>query len=427
MPAEVMDAPVETSDISTGSTEPLETGADSATTVDTASESVDSVGTSDEKEQLTEKTPVKGKLNLADVAKKSADALKAINPLLPSAIQKASYELGRLYGEFPGGLKEAVALKGALNEFGGVEGVKETIQTLSGIQPALQAFFDGKGEFVDALVKESPESFSKIMPAGLEKWKQVDPEMYNYVQARVLTQTLDGANVAQTLSSIWSRLDPEKQKEERSAIAEIWNLLDGFRKVGEKAPERKTNPKNEELTRREQELTQREAKALLGPIANEGRQQIATITDREMRQSYQWDQTDSDVQEAVRDAVQKAVIKASGADNTFTREFERLKERGDAQGLSRHVKNFQERITPNLIPRVAKLYAVKPKGAVSLVKKTSQGAPAVNGRPPERGWERVSAMPKANEIDRRAMGRDYEDMILSNKAILKGGRKIVWA
>ena len=31
------------------------------------------------------------------------------------------------------------------------------------------------------------------------------------------------------------------------------------------------------------------------------------------------------------------------------------------------------------------------------------------------------------EIDRAAMGRNYEDMIMSNKAILKGGRKIIWA
>ena len=109
--------------------------------------------------------------------------------------------------------------------------------------------------------------------------------MYNYVQARVLTQTLDGARVSETLERIWEGLDAEKQVPAKNAIAEIWKMLDGFRKVGDKAPERKTNPQNEELTRREQELSAREAKALISPIANEGRRQIETIVERDAPKS----------------------------------------------------------------------------------------------------------------------------------------------
>ena len=66
--------------------------------------------------------------------------------------------------------------------------------------------------------------------------------------------------------------------------------------------------------------------------------------------------------------MRKEVVKASSKDQGFVREFDRLKERGDSEGLSRHVKNFGTGVTPGIVQRVAKLFAVKPKGAGAVVK-----------------------------------------------------------
>jgi hypothetical protein len=402
--------------VETVETEPVET--------ESGSETVDNVDSSVEKPELTDKTTGKGKINLADVVKKSADALKAINPALPAALRAAEFEQSRLYKEFPDGLKEAVALKTTISEYGGIEGIKETTESLAGIQPALKNFFDGKPEFIDALAEESPSSFSQIMPAGLAKWKAVDGESYNHHLAQVMTQTLDSSRVQETLASIWNSLDPEKAKPARDAIDSIWTLLDGLRKAGEKVPERKVDPQNEALTRREQELAERETKAMLSPIANEGRQQIQSITDREMNASYQWTATDPDVQSAVRDRVRQEVINASGKDKGFSREFDRLKDRGDSAGLSRHVKNFQERVTPSIVQRVAKLFAVKPKAAGNGVVKAKPAIVNGNGAAKQDpGWIRISAMPKPQDIDRR---KTTDTMILNNQAIDKNGRKITW-
>jgi hypothetical protein len=427
---EIMDAPAVGAEVSSGAAETVETGAETVETPETSTGAVDNVDSPAEKDGLTETAAKSTKLNLLDVVKKQAEALKAINPALPAAMQKAAHELGRFYGEFPGGLKEAVALKATLSEYGGVEGLKEVAEANSDYARLEQQYEKGDPAFITGLADALPVSFSQIMPAGLEKWKQVDPEMYNHVQARVLVQTLDGANVSQTLERIWESLDENDQKQGpmKGAIASIWKLIDGFRQAGAKAPERKVNPQEEALTQREQQLVQREAKALLAPIATEGKQQIQSITDLEMNQSYQWDKTDASVREAVADRVRQEVINASGKDKTFSREFQRLQERGDAQGLSRHVKNFQERVTPGIVQRVAKLFAVKPKGAgIVAAKKPVVTATNGNGKQPDRGWERVSAQPKFADIDTAAMGRNYEDMILDGKAILKSGRKVVWA
>ena len=340
-------------------------------------------------------------------------------------MRTAAFEQAGLYREFPGGLKEAVALKNTISEYGGPEGLKETAEAIADYTKLESLFEKGDAAFMTNLADALPASFSQIMPAGLAKWKAVDAESYNYHLAQVMTQTLDSSRVQDTLASIWQNLDGEKQKPLKDAVESIWTLLDGFRKAGEKAPERKVDPQNEALSKREQELAERETRALLSPIANEGRQQIQSITDREMNASYQWSATDTDVQTAVRDRVRQEVIAASGKDKVFAREFDRLKDRGDAAGLARHVKNFQERVTPSIVQRVAKLFAVKPKGAGSIVK--PKVAATVNGNgtaKPAEGWTRISAMPKPQDIDRR---KTTDDMILSNRAIDKNGRKVTWA
>jgi hypothetical protein len=410
-----------------GSIETVETGAEPEVveTVETGAETTETgneVDTPVEKQELTPKAGAKGKVNLSEVAKKSGEALKAIDPALPAAIRTAAFELGGLYREFPGGLREAVALKTAFSELGGAEGAKELQEAVADYGSLEQMFEKGEGAFWERLADASPQAFSQGMPAGLEKWKAVDPEMYNHVQSRVMMNTLDGAKVSETLEAIWSAITDEKQQPLKDAVAKIWQTLDGFRKAGEKAPERKVDPQNEVLTRREQELAQRETRALLMPIKNEGLTQIRTLTDREMSQGYQWSATDPDVQQAVRERVQSEVVKASGKDKTFVDEFERLKARGDSSGLSRHVKNFQDRVTPSIVQRVAKLFAVKPKNAGAVIKKTP--AQATVATKADQGWVKISAQPNASSVNRSAT---TDDMILNNKAILRDGRKVQWA
>ena len=405
--------------------ETVETGAEGIDPGQDGAEGVDNVDTPAKKTDLTEKAATKGKVNLAEVAKTSVEALKAINPALPAAIKSAAFELGGLYREFPGGLREAVAAKQTLSEYGGVEGLKETTAAIQDYGNLETLFEKGDPAFINRLAEAAPSSFSQIMPAGLEKWKATDPEMYNHVQARVMMQTLDGAKISETLAAVWERLGEDAaQKPLKDAIAQMWHTLEGYRKAGEKAPERKVDPQSEALTRREQELAARETKALLSPIRNEGLRQLQSVTEREMTQSYQWSATDPDVKAAVLDRVKSEVMKASGKDKAFVTEFNRLKERGDSAGLSRHVKNFQDRVTPAIVQRVARLFAVKPKGAgPQIVKKPIAPGTAQAAKPAVQGWTRVNGQPTASQMDR---SKTTADMILDNKAILKDGRKVTW-
>jgi hypothetical protein len=413
------------------STETVETqiegGADGGSGANGA-ESSSEVDSPQENEELTPKSGAKTKLSLAEVVKTKAEALKAIDPQLPAALRTAAFEQAGLYREFPGGLKEAVGLKQAFAEIGGAEGAKELQEAVADYVSIEQLFEKGDGSFMDRLAEALPASFSQIMPAGLAKWKAVDPEMYEHSQAKVLIQTVDQFRLSETLESLWNKATDEPTK---NALAHIWQQVDAIRQKAAKAPERKVDPQNEALTRREQELAQRETQALLAPIANSGRQQIQTITDREMTQSYQWDKTDPSVKEAVQDRVRAEVVNASKKDKIFLKEFDRLKDRKDAAGLDKHVKNFQDRVTPSIVQRVAKLFAVKPKNAGAIsIKKPIVAAANGNGKgaTPPANWVRWNegTPPRANLIDYGKMGRNADDMILAGKYILKDGRHVLW-
>lgn len=381
-------------------------------------------GSEQQKPDLTEKIASKAKINLLDVAKTQRDALNAINPALSAAVQKAGFELNGLYREFPGGLKEAVALKNSFSEFGGAEGVKELQSAVSDYSALESKFEKADPSFITDLADALPSSFSQIMPAGLEKWKAIDADGYNHTVARAIVDTLKPHGVQEALAAIHNAIDAEKGKEVRAELARLWNLFEGVKSTADKAPEKKVNPEAEKLSQREQDLAQREIQLNMKPIATEGKAQIQTILDREMGGSYQWDKTDPDVKQAVSERILAEVKNASMKDKTFSDEFERLKARGDWAGLSRHVKNFQERVTPTIIPKVARLFNVKPKGGPVIAGK--KPVVAANGKTPERGFEKVSAQPKASQIDYAAMGRGADDMLLDRKAILKGGRKVIW-
>ena len=169
--------------------EPVKSGAETVETSDHAEEVSNQDGSQAEKTDLTGKTPQKAKLNLAEISKTQKAALAKINPVLPAAMQKAAFELQGLYREFPGGLKEAVQLRNTIQEFGGIEGAKELQSAVSEYGQLEQQFEKGDPGFMTSLAEAAPEAFSQIMPAGLERWKQTDPEAFNHTVARAIVDT----------------------------------------------------------------------------------------------------------------------------------------------------------------------------------------------------------------------------------------------
>jgi len=359
------------------------------------------------------------KLSLKDLVKTKSEALKAIDKRLPNFLRDAAMREERLLGKFPNGVQEAIQMLDALEEHGGLEGLAEKAEALQDYGRLEELYEKGNPEFIDRLAEASPEAFSKVMPAGLERWRQTDPEMYSHVLAKVMVNTLDSARVSDQLAQIYQSLEKPEQKE---AVARIWQMIEGFRQTASKAPEPKTaDPREKALNQREQELTQRQVEAAMAPVRTAGIQHIAKVIDREMTLSYQWSETDSDIQQAIRERVQEELVKLSKKTG-FDKDVDKLKARGDGKTLQRRLEQFQEKHIPNILPRVAKLFAVKAKTAQRQGQQ--QQKQGQQQQQADRGWERVAQMPAPGSVDR---AKTTADMILNNQAILKNGKKVQWA
>lgn len=363
-----------------------------------------------------------GKLTLDNLLKTSTEKLKAINPALPNFLRDVMRREQTLNREFPGGIKEALAVRDALAEFGGVEGAEETREALSDYGRLEEMYEKGDPEFMDRLAEAAPEAFSRVMPAGLERWRATDPEMYSHVLAKVIVNTLDGAKISDQLAAIYQSAEKPEMKE---AVSRIWQIIEGYRQTAEKAPQQKApDPRQKQLDQREQRLTQQEQQAKFAPVKTAGIQHITKVVDREMAQSYQWADADPDIQQAIRERVQHEMTVLSKKTG-FDKEVDRLIARGDAKNLQRRIEAFQDKHIPQILPRISKLFAIKPKAAAKTngQQQQRQGQGQQQQRQPDRGWEQVSKIPSAGEIDR---SKTDADMILSNKAILKNGRKVQW-
>ena len=400
------------------STEPIESAGE---VIEGSESGAETEGSESAETQRVEKPGVtKTRANLETLSSAKKEALKAIDPSLPGLIRDAVFAQKTLQREFPGGLKEAVALRDTFEAAGGEAGIRETQEAIADYGRLEQWFEAGDKQFVERLAEASPESFSAMMTPGLETWRAKDPEMYTHVMAKVMMNTL-GPQVTQTLRQAYDLIAADKANgAAANAIADLHDKLLGLGQAAGKQPERKVDPNKTALSQREQELSQREMKANLSPVRSEGLRQIESVTDSEMNRSYQWSDTDPDVQEAVRNEVRQRLIKLSKKDVNFTDNYNKLVERQDWAGLKRHVSRFQAKVLPGIVSQAARLFNVKAKGTA---KPAVKGAATTTAKPAEQGWVRVSAAPNIKEIDR---AKTNEDMIYEGKAVLKSGKKVTW-
>lgn len=419
MPEDIGSAVAEP-EISAGEVDTIDTGAETSVEVDSGSEAVSQDGTQPEKtdataSQATAKTPV----TLESLAKTHRETLKAIDPSLPGKIRDAVFAQAALTREFPGGLKEAVATRDAVAQYGGLEGLEEINSAVSDYQKLESQYEKAPQEFAKSLAQEGPQSFSAMMPTGLTEWKRVDPEMYTHTMASVMISTLDGHQVSQRLANAWkSATTPELKAE----IEQVWNLIEGYRDVAAKQPERRTDPRAEEISQREQDIQAREARLMMAPVQATGDARIKTVAEREMAQSYRWDQTDPDVKDAVMDRIRTELGKTLAKNPAYTGPRDRMKAAGNVEGLKRHTQQYFDKSLPDIVQRVARLFNVKPKNAGNGVKKPVVATAATTKI--DQGWVRVAKMPSLSAIDR---SKTTEDMAYDGKAILKDGRKVQWA
>jgi hypothetical protein len=153
---------------------------------------------------------------------------------------------------------DAMAAKSTLDLVGGSEGISEMQSQLETMRLVDEDIANGRPEFLDDIIKTSPEGFKKIAPHVLNKLFNLDRDAYGNTVAPVIANTLRTYGVigqdGKVVPEAFQRL-----------VTDLEETLRQSKNVAE-------NPKEKELSEREKKLNEREEsdfRTSLGRTSNE--------------------------------------------------------------------------------------------------------------------------------------------------------------
>jgi len=350
--------------------------------------------------------------------------LKAENPSLGKLLTKSMYRIAELDREFPGGVAEARELRDKVEEFGGVQAIEEKIAGLAEMDGLAKQFMDGDPAFVDDLIESSKEGFAAIAPVVFAKYAELHPDGFGAYLGRIVYQDL----VANEVPLLMMRLQDcigalDKNENAVEAFKLVNSYLGAFKALANKPmPEVKKStatPKNDDHTRREEELRAREWK-----LERDTAQR--TIMDAEYSRALAGRKPSAEEKLQIRELF--TTRGKSAADRMFpgwAEKAQRFITANDKAGYLRYMKSIYARVVPEAMQ--------------SAVASTLRGAkkPAVNGQRPvvkavangqqQNGggsaYAPVAKEPSTWDID---FNRTNQGMLMGNKAILKDGRRVTW-
>lgn len=352
---------------------------------------------------------------LRDPAKK--EALKAIDPALIGVLRDAQFGSQQLKKEFPGGIKEALQYRDAIKQYGGAEGIRESMEYAKGYDELDSFYVNEPDKFIQKISQNDPEAFERAMTPAIEHFAKTSPEMYQHVMSKVLVNTLNSAQFPEMLQQIYSKTESPEAKQ---LLEQVWDKIEGYKKLAQNIPEKKVNPEFEKLEREKTAWQQQKRQDMEKSINGRSTQHRDNLIAREIKSYADWGTLDEDRKEAVVREVKARTAKIANSDPDFRRQRDRYLENGDSEGAAKLERDFLDTHIPQIAPKVAKLFWSNP---VKQVQKTDK--PGTNGtKPADKGFQLLKSAPDSNKIDKRATTRD---MVMANKAVLIGGQKVQWA
>ncbi len=209
---------------------------------------------------------------LSKVAKETIEKLKAENPQLAKAVQRALFAEDRLRRELPGGFKDLTALRGKLEELGGDEGIQNIQGELNGWKEFDAQYTAGDPKVLEFLT-ETPEAaaaFLKIAPAAFEKFREQHPDGYSAYVSQVFLADMQAEQfpmMVQLLGSVlgrgtFSEADKAEATKIYTALTGYYNRISEFAKKQVAAPtpaaSKGADPRAAELDTREQSIRRTE-------------------------------------------------------------------------------------------------------------------------------------------------------------------------
>lgn len=372
---------------------------------------------------------------LSQVAKAAVEKLKAENPALARAVQRALFAEDRIRRELPGGFKDIAKMRERIEELGGDEGIQTLQEELDGWKDFDTKYTAGDPAVLEFLT-ETPaakDAFLKIAPAAFEKFREFHPEGYSAYVSQVFMADMQGAQIPmaiQLLGSLINRAqlsDADKTEATNiySTLAKYYNRLSEFA-AKPVAPTKAAgaagaaDPRATELETRETNLRKQEwetaAQQQHGRIFGDAWKRLAASIPK-------------DKVNAVRRLyglhLQEKIAQRRDFDAKMGNYFKRHQKDGF---LRLHESTFRELVPLALRSAMAEA-GINPRkapgaGAAGAGSGAAAQAAGQRGQAPA-GFTMVAKKPNfATEVDRI---KTTPDMYSRKQAVLKDGKRVTWA
>lgn len=158
---------------------------------------------------------------------------------------------------YPGGVKEAIQLKKAVEEFGGVEAVEQLQSDLETYHSDAEAFNKADPKWVEQGFDENPEAALKLFSHSLDYVGEHHPEQYDHLMAKVIKNDLDTGLPVRELHGFLAGLKDkdgnpiQAAQKLAKALADYYNHRD---KLARTVPEKQIDPQQKKLDAERQKL-----------------------------------------------------------------------------------------------------------------------------------------------------------------------------
>ena len=354
--------------------------------------------------------------------KKHLAELKASNPALSKELRDLWFANRALKEEFPGGLQEVRQLRESIQEFGGMDGIRELQTSHADYEDVDRAWMEGDPQLVDRLQTASPESFNALMPRFIDKFSQVDPEGYQAVFGRILAATLRDSDIGNALYLAKQNLAIKNTDEAARLLGEVEQWIGSINELAKKAPASAGRQPNSNLDQREQQIAEREAQVYREGVARDFRSSTQTLMQGEIRRIAKGAIGETRMGKLMAQAdieLGKLVDKDASIRNTLAR-FEANR---DHEGALRFIKSKVAPLIPKAIAAVYNDPDYRGWFNVNAPKPAAAAKPKPAMEKVAQGWVKIQAPPRAEEVDHQ---KTTFDMKFHNRAILKNGKQVVW-
>lgn len=422
--AAVLDAPV--ADAAPPEIDPVDTGADSS--IDTSEQGEQAQGEQPDAAAQPELEEAEGLI--VDGKRLSAKALqflqetKAKDPKLAQQLRGALFDSDQLRRSFPGGIKEAAALKQSFEALGGEAGLQEMRGNLDFFQGIDADFTAGNPRFVEALADADPAAFAKIAPAVIAKWESLHPEaLSSFVSGKMLTE-MGGKGFELALMRLADFIDIEKPQAVNSYNSLV-NFVNGLHENATKKPEvtGKQAPaggeKDGEYKTREENVIRSEWRVEQNQFR---RAEFSSEYDRLAKDR----KVNSDNASAIKELCAGRIEKALSGNTEFNSKLQRYFEARDKDGF---LKSFNTQYKTILKAEMQRSFdhvmGAKRGPAAGAAPANGKVAPVTSPGSVDKGYAWVPKQPSTSEFDMTNPLNNRESFS-QGKAILRDGRKVQW-